>query len=127
MRKLITLLAALALVAAGCGGGEAGCGAIMDDGLELFQDALDELEGLTLSDLADPSADPFSSGDFEARADELDRRTRDADCTDEEMAELFAERIDELSVGDDNPAGQFLVSILKQAAESGDFTLDIGS
>lgn len=120
------LVAALALVAAACGGGEAGCDAIMDDGLVLFQDALDELEGLTLSDLADPSADPFASGDFEARADALDERTRDAGCTDEEMAELFAERIDELSVGSDNPAGQFLVSILQQAAASGEFTLDLG-
>jgi hypothetical protein len=118
------LIVALALAASGCGGGDASCTAIMDDGLVLFQDALDKLEGMTLSDLSDPSADPFSSGDFESRADDLDRRTREAGCSDQEMSELFAGRVDELEVGNSNPAGQFLVSILKQAAESGDFSVD---
>ena len=96
----------------------------MDDGLDLFQDALNELDGMTLADLSDPSADPFSTGNFESRSDELDRRTREAGCTDEEMSELFASRVDELQVGGDNPAGQFLVSILRQAAESGEFSVD---
>ena len=124
MKKLTMLIVSLAVVAAGCGGGEAGCAAIVDDGLVLFQDALDELEGLTLSDLSDPSADPFSSGDFDSRAEQLEQRTRDAGCTDEEMSELFADRIDELEVGSENPAGQFLVSILQAAAAEGDFSLD---
>ena len=120
------LIVALALVAAACGGGEGGCSAIMDDGIGLFQDAIDELEGLTLADLSDAEADPFSSADFEQRSEELEQRTQDADCTDEEMSELFADRVDSLEVGDNNPAGQFLVSILKQAAEEGEFSVDFG-
>jgi hypothetical protein len=127
VKRLTMLILALALVAAGCGGGEASCTAIMDDGLELFQDALDELAGMTLTDLSNPSADPFTGGDFESRTDDLDRRTREAGCTDEEMSELFAERVDELEVGSNNPAGQFLVSILKQTAESGEFSVDFSS
>ena len=118
------LIVALALVAAGCGGGEGGCNAIMDDGIQLFQDALDELEGLTLADLSEADSDPFSSADFERRSEELEERTEEAGCTDEEMSELFADRVDELEVGDNNPAGQFLVSILQQAAEEGEFRVD---
>lgn len=121
MKKVALLIAALAVVASACGGGDAGgCAAIMDDGLALFQDAIDELDGLSLTDLSDGS-DPFSSDDFERRSTDLEQRTTDEGCTNEEMSELFVDRIGELEAGDTNPAGQFLVSILRQAAEAGEF------
>ena len=124
MKRLTMLIAALALIAAACGGGDAGCTAIMDDGIDLFQDAINELEGLTLADLSEAESDPFSSADFENRSAELEERAQEAECTDEEMSELFADRVDQLEVGDNNPAGQFLVSILQQAAEEGEFSVD---
>ncbi|MBT8202681.1 MAG: hypothetical protein HKN74_03685 [Acidimicrobiia bacterium] len=121
MKKVALLIAAFALVAGACGGSDAGgCNAIMDDGLELFQDAIDELDGLSLTDLSDGS-DPFSSQDFEDRSRDLEQRTTTEGCTNEEMSELFVDRIGELEAGENNPAGQFLVSILKQAAEEGEF------
>lgn len=117
MRKPVLLLLGLALIAPACGGGGASCADIVDDGIVLFQDVIDGLDGL---DLADVQADPFENGDFERRSDDLDKRTAEAGCTDEELTELFTERAADLSADDTNPAGQFLVSILTAAAESGD-------
>lgn len=118
MKKTTLLTTILALVLAACGGGDAGCPAIVDDGIQLFQEAIDELDGLTLSDL---TTDPFANGDYERQAEDLERRTVEAGCTDEEMSQLFAERVDRLDAGASNPAGQFLISILAAAAEEGEF------
>ncbi len=87
--------------------------------MELFQGAIDEFDGLSLSDLS--TADPFSDSNYEQEADDLERRTNEAGCTDEEMTELFLERIGTLEAGDSNPAGQFFLSLLTAAAEEGDF------
>lgn len=121
MRKAIVFLIAAALVTAGCGGGSSSCADIVDDGVVLFQDAINELDGLSLADIQD---DPFATDDFERRTEDLDKRTTEAGCTNEELSDLFLERIGDLSAGSSNPAGQFLVSLLTTAAESGD--LDFG-
>lgn len=118
------LLVALALVAAACGGGESACSTIVADGVDLFQDAIDELEGLTLADLSLAGSDPFSSEEFDRRGEELERRTQEAGCTDEEMSKLLVDQLDQLEVGANNPAGQLVVSILQQAAEQGEFSVD---
>ncbi len=57
--------------------------------------------------------------------DDLERRTTGAGCTNEELTELFTERIGALSVGSSNPAGRFLVSLLTGAVENGE--LDFSS
>ena len=119
MRRAALLLTAFTLIAAACGGAEAGCSAIADDGMELIQDAIDELDGRSLSDL---TADPFDTTDFDRRSDDIERRSIEAECTDEEMAELFIDRVDLLEAGDSNQAGQFLISFMKTAAEDGEFT-----
>ena len=120
MKKTLLFLTAIALIASACGGGSS-CAAIVDDGVELFQDVIDELDGLTLADIQE---DPFSNDDFDRRSDDLERRTAEAGCTDEELTELFSERIGDLSAGSDNPAGQALISALTSAASSG--SLDFG-
>ena len=96
MRKATVLLIAVALVTAGCGGGGSSCAAIVDDGVELFQDAINELDGLALDDIQD---DPFATEDFDRRSEDLDKRTTEAGCTNEELSELFTERIGDLSAG----------------------------
>ncbi|MGI9647389.1 MAG: hypothetical protein ACR2OI_02605 [Acidimicrobiia bacterium] len=119
MRKATILIAALALALAACGGGDAGCPGIADDGVDLIQDAINELEGLSLTDL---SGDPLSSDDYERRSEDLERRGDQAGCTDEEMAKLFADRVDRLTAGDNNPAGEFLLSIMTAASDEGEFS-----
>ena len=119
MRKPVLLLLGLALIAPACGGGGASCADIVDDGIVLFQDVIDGLDGLQLADIQD---DPFESEDFERRSDELDERTAEAGCTDEELTELFTARVGDLSAGSSNPAGQFMVSLLVAGAESGELS-----
>jgi hypothetical protein len=111
------ILTAFALVAAGCGGGSGSCADIVDDGIALFQDAIDDLDGLTLADIQE---DPFSSDDFDRRSDELEQRSTEAGCTDEELTNLFSERVGDLTADSTNPAGQALITLLTSAAESGD-------
>ncbi len=115
MKKTVLLLTTLTLVLASCGGGSSSCSAIVDDGMELFQDAIDQLDGLSLSELE--NADPFSDSEYEQQAEELEQRTTESGCTDEEMTELFADKIGTLEAADSNPAGQFFLTFLAGAAE----------
>lgn len=52
MRKVTILITAVALAVAACGGGDGGCSGIADDGVELIQDAINDLDGLSLTDLS---------------------------------------------------------------------------
>lgn len=122
MRKTAIFLSVMALVLAACGGGDSSCSAIADDAIDLFQEGIDGLDGLSLSELQSLDTDPFS--DLEARGADLEQRQLDAGCTDEEMTELVVEKMGNLTAGDSNPAGQFVISILNTAMESGEF--DIG-
>lgn len=117
MKKIVMLCAAVTMVAAGCGGGSAGCASIVDDGMVLFQDVIDEMDGLTLDQLNDP----FDSPVWEERTVKLQERTDAEGCTDEEMADLFAEKVEILTADDTNPGGQLLISFFNQAVESGTF------
>lgn len=119
MKNLATLALAIAMVAAACGGGSASCADIVDDGMVLFQDVIDEMDGVALTDLGDPFEDP----EWEARADDLQQRTDEAGCTDGEMTDLFAEKLPVLTASDTNPGGQFLISFFNQAIASGTFDL----
>lgn len=119
MRKTVLFLTVLAVTAAGCGGGQAACETIVDDGIALFQDVIDDMDGLTLADLG---SDLFESPDYEDRAADLERRTTAEQCADEEMAELFAEKLPELTAADTNPGGQFLISFFNSAVQNGEFS-----
>ena len=112
----------MALVLSACGGSGSSCSAIADDAIDLFQEGIDGLDGLSLSELQNFDTDPFS--DLEARGAELEERQIDAGCTDDEMTELVVDKMGNLTAGDSNPAGQFLISILTTALEDGEF--DIG-
>jgi hypothetical protein len=112
----------MALVLTACGGSDSSCSGIADDAIALFQEGIDKLDGLSLSDLESLNTDPFA--DLEVRSADLEQRQIDAGCADEEMTELLSEKMGDLEAGDSNPAGQFFISILTSAMEDGD--LDIG-
>jgi hypothetical protein len=111
----------MALVLTACGGSGSSCSAIADDAIALFQEGIDGLDGLSLSDLESLDTDPF--GDLEVRGADLERRQIDAGCADDEMSELVVEKMGDLEAGDSNPAGQFFISILTTAMEDGEFDL----
>ena len=118
MRKIVILFSALALALTACSDSGSSCSAIVDDGMDLFQDVIDSLDGKSLNEIQE---DPFTTADYEQRVADLEQRTTDAECTDEEMTDLFTQRVDTLEAGESNPAGQFFISILSSAVEQGEF------
>lgn len=119
MRRFLAIVSTVAVITAACGGGSSGgCAAIVDDGVDLLQEAIDSLAGLTLSEIEN---DPFDDPDLDRRFDELEQRSDDEGCTDDELNDLFKDGFDRLEADGDNPAGAFLVSVLQQAADEGGF------
>lgn len=120
--RILSLMLSFALVAGACGGGDGGgCEAIVDEGVDLLQQAIDDLAGLTLSDI---ESDPFDDPELGRQFDDLEQRSNDEGCSDEELNDLFLDGFNRLEAGEDNPAGTFLVSVLQQAANEGGFQLN---
>ena len=117
IRKAISAVCVLALVAAGCGGDANSCETIADDGIDFMQDSIDAMEGLSFSDV-----DSFDSTELESRGADLERRLVESECTEQEFGELMVERMDRIQVGDDNPMGEFLMAVLEPAMEDGSFS-----
>lgn len=113
-------LAVVALALTACGGDDGGdaagadsCAALADEGIELVQGVLDELEGMSLADLAAAGdEDPEFIQDMEEKGEALDARQSELGCSDEEMEELFLARLDDLDV-EPGSIGSFLVDTLR--------------
>jgi hypothetical protein len=121
VRTTTAILAALTLVLVGCAsGGEVDCSEIVDEGLALYQDVIDDLDGKSIDEL---EGNPLEAGDYAQRSRVLERRTINSGCTDAEIAELLGLRFGELQAGDSNPAGQAFIAALAAAVERGGFDL----
>lgn len=119
MTKTTVFLSALAFVLAGCtAGGGVGCSEIVDEGLSLYQDVIDDLDGKSVGEL---EGNPLEASDYASRARELERRTSISECTDAEIADLLGTRFGELQASDSNPAGQAFIAALAAAIERGGF------
>lgn len=113
MRKFFILIAALGLVAAACGGDDAGgsCESVADDAIQVIQDVIDELDSLTLDELAAMDDEPEAIADMERRADELQDKANDLGCSDSTMEELLNARVGDLKA--EGMFGELLVSELE--------------
>lgn len=120
MKRAAVVMFAFALVMAACsgGGGDAECSEIVNDGLVFFQDVIDNLDGKSPSDLV---GNPLEASDYAERANDLERRTSAARCTDEEIASALGGRIHELEAGDSNPTGRAFIAALAAAVDQGGF------
>lgn len=97
MRKLLILLAALGLIAAACGGDSAGsCESVADDAIEVIQEVIDELDALTLEEIAAMEEEPEVIQNMEARADDLQAQANELGCSDAEMEQLLNARVGNL-------------------------------
>lgn len=114
MLRMGGLVCAIAIVLAACGGGDAGgCPALADDAVALVQDVIDEVDALSLEELASLGDAEFLA-DFEERAEDLDQRAEDADCSEEELATLLQERAGDLSASTE--FGQIFVDLISSGS-----------
>lgn len=114
MRKFFILVATLGLVAAACGGDDSGsgsCEGVADDAIQVIQDVIDELDSLSLEDLAAMEDEPEALADMEQRADDLQARANELGCSDETMEELLNARVGDLKA--EGMFGELLVSELE--------------
>lgn len=107
MRKLLILMAALGLVVAACGGDSAGsCEGVADEAIEIFQDAINEIDKMSLEDLASGN-EPEALVKMEERADSLQVQAEDLGCSDAEMEQLMNARVGNLTA--DGEFGQMML------------------
>ena len=117
MKKLTAVVLAFALFAAACGGDDASddpasidsCEGVADATIGLMQDVIDIIGGLDAAALgALMSGDqPEEFDTLEETAGIIGQKGEELSCTN--LNELLAERVDQLSVADDNAIGQLIV------------------
>ena len=113
MRKMFVFMTALGLVAAACGGDDAGgsCESVADDAIEVIQDVIDELDSLSLEELGAMEDEPAAIGNMERRADELQDKANELGCSDATMEELLNARVGDLTA--DGMFGELLIGELE--------------
>jgi hypothetical protein len=113
MRKYFILVAALGLLAAACGGDSGGgsCESVADEAIEVIQEVIDEMDSLSLEEIAAMEEEPEVIQDMEKRADELQQQANDLDCSDAEMESLLNARVGNLNA--EGMFGQLLVDELQ--------------
>lgn len=113
MRKLFILMAAIGLVVAACGGDSGGdsCEGVADDAIEVIQDVINEMDSLTLEEIAAMDEEPEALADMERRADELQEKANELGCSDAEMQELLNARVGNLEA--EGMFGELLIGELE--------------
>ena len=98
MRRIITLVGALGLLAAACSGAGAApaCEAIADDTIALLQELVDEFAGMSFDELA--AVDPGAiDAELDRGFERLEAEAVAAECDDETMGPLVEDRLADLS------------------------------
>lgn len=117
MKRVFLAIAVLGLATAGCGGGsDASCSGIVDDGMAVVQDVIDEFDAMSTDDLMalGTGEEPAFLTDMQAELDELDKKSTDAGCTEEELQQLFQDKVGQLSAKSD--IGQMMVDEMKNGS-----------
>lgn len=108
-RVLVAMVVALA--ASGCGGGET-CETLVDSAMELVQDAIDQLDRMSVEELAAAEGEaPDAFRRLEAEGEALGERAGELGCSRDEVARLVADRVDRLVAGSD--AGQAVIESIR--------------
>ncbi len=119
MKKLIGLLLVLALAVAACGGDDGGadyknpesigtCDELLDAGIDMLQDFLDDVAELDLAALASDEP-PAELAELETNGEALEARAAQLNCSTAELDAGIAQRVDDLKVDSDNVIGQFIL------------------
>ena len=110
MRKFFILIAALGLIAAGCGGdsGAGSCEGVADDAIQIIQEVIDELDSMSPDDLLSLEDEPPAFAKMEQRGEELQAEAEELGCSDATMEELLDARVGDLKA--DGFFGEALIS-----------------
>ena len=115
MRRIITALLAMVLVTAACGD-DAGdpadldsCESVADATIDLVQDVIDELGGMTASEFGEMTQGevPPAFVEIEERGEALGTRAQELECSN--IDDLVQERAEQLTADPDNVMGQLII------------------
>jgi hypothetical protein len=122
MRKMIGITLAVVLFVAACGdddGSLDSCEAVVDAGIDMVQDMLDTIDGMTPEEIATQWGSGETPEELQAvqeAGEALDARAAELGCSEEEMNALVAERVDRLSA--DSEFGRMIVEAIRGGEES---------
>jgi hypothetical protein len=125
MKRIVALIAVLMLVGAACGdSGDSGsggggdiasvddCDGLVGEAIGMLQDVLDALSDLSIEDIAALGDDqPDAITDLEQRGQELEAKSIELDCDEEELSAGVIARVDELEAG--GPFAELILEGLK--------------
>lgn len=123
MRKYIVLLSVMILLLPACGGSEnepqdAGdaesCEDVADLTIDLMQNMLDEISGMSAAEFTGGEQLPESFQQFQTDAEELRTRGEELGCSTEEMQTLIQERVDQLEA--EGPAAEMVLERLRNGS-----------
>ncbi|HEX9644889.1 MAG TPA: hypothetical protein VGC11_12940 [Acidimicrobiia bacterium] len=116
MSRMGPWLLAIALIGlAGCASAEeAACATIADDGIDLLQDLIDQVDAMTPEQMAAAAAGDELSSELEDRAVVLTSRADIAGCSPDEMTELLRDRGQRLTAKTER--GQVFVDVVLSGA-----------
>jgi len=115
-RTLLVLIVVLALILAACGGGQAKtCDDLSDQTIDLMQKLIDDVEAevgdMTVEELIATGGDLPSVDHFKEEATKIDERAVELSCTQTEITDGVAARVDRLEAH--TPIGQFLIEAIR--------------
>jgi len=113
MRKLYIVLAALALVAGACGGGDDAaadntCEGLADQAIALVQQVVDEIDGMSAQEISDSGGDFASLDTLSTGMADLETKAGEIGCSDSEMQQLVVDRVGNLKATSE--FGQMMIS-----------------
>ncbi len=116
MRRLIPVLAAVAVVAAACVSQPETCDEVADESIELMQALIDEVESevgeMSVQELIDETGDDLPSvAAFERDAARLSDLASELGCIQDQLEAAVADRTHRLHAT--TPIGQFFVNAIK--------------
>jgi hypothetical protein len=120
MKRLTAIVLALALAAAACGdsGSASSCDELVDEAVDLFQDALDSLADLTLEDAAELGDElPEEFETLETRGEELEAQSEELGCSEAELQARFDARVGDLTA--EGPVAELILGGLLSESDAG--------
>ncbi|MGA9594875.1 MAG: hypothetical protein WBV06_01850 [Acidimicrobiia bacterium] len=118
MRKISILLAVLALSVGACGGGDSAgdsntCEGLADQAIGLFQNVVDDIDGMTIEEISASNGDFPSMDKFTEEMTGLQDQAGQIGCDDSQMTQLLTDRLDKLT--SKTQFGDLMISQLKQS------------